>query len=192
MDILHGLNRAIHAAAQVSKASQGYSLAKGRSNLFVYQLANHFRAHYAKQPGVAVFSKAASWHQAMFGVNEFLFDISVLEYGTIQAVRHAATIPYVTRATWLVESEFGRNSRDILHDLSKLKIGEAESKLFVACEFKDVQRQLSMLEQAAAGISGTLFLALLPPPLDWQSQTRAVSSYRLSGTGWVQDNLAVC
>jgi hypothetical protein len=192
MDIRRGLIQAVQASALISRGSRGNSLAKRRSTMFVYRMANYFRASYSNQAGVAVFSKSASWNRAMFGVNEFLFDISVLQCASTRSVIHSTSLTFVRSATWLVESEFERSSRALLHDLSKLKIGKSERKLLIASEFNNSSGQLNMLAQAANGIDGILHLALMPSPLQWQSNTNRFDSYRFDGTTWLPDSLAVC
>lgn len=192
LDMQAGLHQAMTSAARIQAGNPNHSLASLRSSLFVFKLAEHFHSEYESQPAYAVFSRLAGWHKDMFGVQEFLFDIAVLECGTVPAVQPHIDLPFVRKAIWLVESEFERNSRDVLHDLSKLKVGCSEKNLLIATQFSNMNKQIDMLAQVSDGIKGELYLALLPHPIDWQVVGNVIQSYRLVHGSWTPDSLVSC
>lgn len=98
-------------------------------------------------------------------MNELLHDVAVCE------IRHTHEkgLAYVGAALWQVESEFAQDSGAVLIDFSKLTLGSAQNKLFIASPFTDHEAQMSLLHQAAATCTGRVYLALVPHPDEWSA-----------------------
>lgn len=81
---------------------------------------------------------------------------------------------YVKDVLWQVESEFARDSRQLLFDFNKLVLGSAQSKLFVMSRFHDITSQIDIFRPAAAACSGRIYLALVPHPDSWDGRSSGV------------------
>jgi hypothetical protein len=98
---------------------------------------------------------------------EFLHDITVVQLGTSSAPYNKGDVTFAERAVWQVESEVAGNGTEVAKDLSKLRVGAADHKLFIARRVKrtkqhDPQRWLDFIGRMATGIEGDLFLGLMP------------------------------
>ena len=104
-----------------------------------------------------------------FGLSELLYDISVCQTETTRSMESKPRcLKFVSKASWVVESEFSENTRHILFDMSKLVIGTASNTLFVVSYRSDKNDELlDRLKPVARQIDGNLFLAFVPHPRDW-------------------------
>ena len=104
-----------------------------RSEAWVNALARQFQAYYPRTEGHRVFWKDSECNKKHFRLNEFLFDITVCSVSTTLSLeRQPRDLEFISGCHWLVESEFRRDTRAIVIDMSKLVVGAAENKLFVA------------------------------------------------------------
>ena len=139
---------------------------------------------------VCALHKGDDQNRARFGLNELLFDICVCRTGRTNAVR-GKSLPYVTRALWIVESEFARDSAAMVKDFNKLVIGDADNKLFVGprlaedVESKLLDALLPVAKCADAGGKSRVFVALVPHPDEWGPAQAGIKLYRLAGDNWV-------
>ena len=133
-----------------------------RSKHFVEALADQFRAQYKRQATVRVLSKHSDLHRDEFGLNELLFDVLVCNTSSVPSARGSASLTFVTRALWAVESEFARDTRQAVFDFNKLVLAAADSKLFVGPQVSDETSFLETLLAPAVKCSGEVFVALVP------------------------------
>jgi hypothetical protein len=86
--------------------------------------------------------------------------------------RAAISFPYVVEAIWEVESEVARRGRDALIDFSKLVIGSAPQKLFVAPYVGrfEQQRYLEALAVPARRTDGDVFVCQIDHPSNWSME----------------------
>src|SRR2546427_9621449 len=115
-------------AADYERSADG-SLHRRRANAWINCLAPQFQEIY---PDAEVFWRGNMTHWSQWKRAELLYDILVCRVNTVATRRPAITFPYVAEAIWQVESEVRRRGRDALIDFSKLVLGAAPQKLFVA------------------------------------------------------------
>ena len=158
-----------------------------RSAIWVCALGRQFQAGYPQDRGYRVFWRTNRSNRCDFGLNEFLFDITVCSVRKIPSLQRPPTqLKYVSRCHWLVESEFSTNTREILVDLSKLVVGTADNKLLVASHRPpDVERALlSRCEAVAHRSGGRMFLLFIAHPSQWPDADRPPALYELAECGW--------
>ena len=157
---------------------------RNRSKQFVEALARQFREHYKDNDTIRVLSKHYELHRAEFGLNELLFDVLVCDTSTVHSARDSASLRYVAKALWAVESEFARDTRQAIFDFNKLVLAAAESKLFVGPIVTDESAFLEPLLAPAAMCGGEVFVALVPHPSDWHLAGTSAHLYGLQGSQW--------
>lgn len=105
--------------------------------------------------------------RSLLGMNEFLFDIAVLEYKLVQARRSSESYAVVTGGLWAIESEMAKLIREAVYDFNKLVIAKAPRKLFIGSIVSDVPGYLEALAQVAVYGDEQIYLALIPHPEEW-------------------------
>ena len=96
---------------------------------------------------------------------ELLHDVAVVELEWLDAPYAHRKVPIVRRAVWQVESEVARNGTMVAEDFGKLRIGNAENKLFIAARTLQKQNPQGWLEffgHASFGMDSSVYLALVP------------------------------
>lgn len=185
MDLTELLQDSLDAARRqtIEWRSKGL-LHRARSRAWVEALADGFRAHYAHDPAVRVFSKHYAGNKQDFGLNELLYDVTVCRVGSVESARQRKSLLFVREALWQVESELARDSRQALIDMNKLVLGSARNKLFVGPQVHDRERYLGVLLPAADVCSGQVFAALISHPAQWEAGEASVDVWRFDGGGW--------
>ena len=119
-----------------------------------------------------------------------LFDIAVCSVSwTRSRQRKAQNLEFIAQCHWQVESEFSRtNTRDIVVDMSKLVMGSAENKLFVAAHRIDEEAEGDILKQCseiAGRCTGRVYFCFVSHPDDWTPERQSPPRLHewLSG-GW--------
>ncbi|MDE0415985.1 MAG: hypothetical protein OXI95_03480 [bacterium] len=163
-----------------------------RSRNWVDALAKQFRKRYSPERHRVFWSKNED-NQQEFGLNELLFDIAVCSVSTTKSLEHhSKDLLFVSRCHWQIESEFSlQNTRDLVVDMSKLVMGTADNKLFVASHRGD--READILEQCApiAGCCvGTAYFCFISHPEDWhRNRERVPTLHEWVGGGWAEVDL---
>lgn len=171
---LHALvERALRAAqARPTPETTKQERHRARARHFVLALADALREHEGND--VDALSRYHAGTRARFGTSELLHDITVCRSAQIVDRTHW----YVTEALWQVAAELGARDRDAIHDFNKLVLGSAQHKLFVAAAVDDPEALLRTLEPAAARCTGRVFLALVPPPSQWDAPDGVVRTWQ--------------
>jgi hypothetical protein len=154
-----------------------------RSINWVESLAEQLRISYPDKDNYRVFSKYYSGNQD-FGLNELLFDISVVKINKTESPRHRE-LTYIEKALWLVESEMAKDTRQMVHDFNKLVVGNSENKLFVGPLTKKIIEFLPELVKVANHCNGNLFLCLIPHPSAWGNEELKPFIYSFSGDSFI-------
>ena len=105
-----------------------------------------------------------------FRRNEFLFDLMVCSVSETESLqRHSNRLEFIDRCHWQVESEFNRrDTRELIIDMSKLVLGSAENKLFVAAHRESKRKELRGICGAIASrCDGNVYLAFVAHPDEW-------------------------
>lgn len=181
----HGLPRVVGAAWRETR-QQPTADNRGRSATWVHALGRQFQAEYPQECGYRVFWRTNPCNRA-FRLNEFLFDIAVCSVSHAPSLQRVPTsLEYVTSCHWQVESEFAFNTREILVDLSKLVLGAAANKLFVASHREPAVEQalLARCERVARHCGRSVFLVFIAHPSRWGQTVREPDLYELVDGGW--------
>lgn len=157
-----------------------------RSEDWVSALAREFSAHYPATKH-RVFWRSNPRADTDFRLSEFLFDIAVCSVSyTCSLQRIPKCLPYVSHCHWLVESEFARNTRSIIVDMSKLVVGHAEGKLFVAAQRSSATERalLDRCVHIAERCRSDVFFAFVAHPDQWRSAPAGPRLHAWSADGW--------
>jgi hypothetical protein len=127
--------------------------------------------------------------RADFGLNELLYDVCIVRTAEHPSACGGRSLRYVTKAAWLVESEFARDSSEAVKDFNKLVIGRAENKLFIGPRLGAADEAgylAALLPVAGAGaVDGSnLYVALVPHPGDWAPEMADVALRRYTTGAW--------
>lgn len=160
---------------------------KQRSSEWVSALAKTFREEYKDTEVHRVFWRGNEKNRKQFRINEFLFDVMVCSVSSVESLqRQSNRLEYIDQCHWQVESEFHRsNSREVIVDMSKLVVGSAENKLFIASHRDSGEESLLKL---CAGIArrcgGNLYLAFVEHPDRWGDAARQPIVYEWLAGYW--------
>ena len=161
---------------------------RARSRAWMRSLAERFGEHYASK-GHKIFWLGNDCNQTEFGLNELLFDLAVCSVSSTKSLeRQPRDLPFIARCHWQIESEFSRqNTRDLIVDMSKLVMGAAENKLFVASHRGDRERDvLDQCAPIAACCSGTVYFCFVSHPDGWENDPDAPVLHEWLVDGWVE------
>jgi len=186
MDPFRLLTRAFEEAQGKGDAGDSDGeIHRNRSRNLVDSLARGFQGYYRKiVPGVQVFWSGNDTHQSEFNLKELLFDIAVCEVDETPSATGRALLPYVKSTLWIVESEFERDSRSAIVDMSKLVMGRSENALFIAPTVGPKQGYLDMLAKVAVRCDCNLYLALIGHPSTWKSSPSIPEEYVWATNEW--------
>ena len=163
-----------HARREGSEADDSLNAGqrnRKRSSQWVCALAEAFQSKYRDPRVHRVFWLGNDKNREQFGINELLFDVMVCSVSTVESLqRQSNLLEFIDQCHWQIESEYNRsNSRAVIMDMSKLVVGSAENKLFVAAHRVSGEPELLKL---CAGIarrcSGNLYFAFVAHPEDWK------------------------
>ncbi len=140
-----------------------------RSRKWVDSLARQFTRYYPREK-YRVFWAGNGDNQAEFGINELLFDVAVCDVSATRSLeRHPRDLSFIAQCHWQIESEFSlQNTRDIVVDMSKLVMGAADNKLFVAAHRSRGERDvLGQCAPIAACCDGPVYFCFVSHPKNW-------------------------
>ena len=140
-----------------------------RSQSWVKALAKQFKKRYEGDSEIRLFTKSDNSHRRDFGLNEMLYDVLVCRVGEVESPMHKRSLYFIREVLWQVESELAHNTRSSLVDFSKLVLGSAQNKLFIASQVKKGTESslLRVLQRAASCCTGDVYIAMIPHPAKW-------------------------
>ena len=182
-----------HASRVADRHSDEGERNKERSQQWVNALAEEFQKKYNDKKLHRVFWQRNKENREEFDINEFLFDVMVCGVSHLKSLQHRSKwLEYIDQCHWQVESEFNRStSRAVILDMSKLVVGSAENKLFIAAH-RPTQKSESDFLRLCAGIarrcSGNIYFALVAHPGEWEDAVkkndRKPELYKWVAGGW--------
>ncbi|MCY4404732.1 MAG: hypothetical protein OXC15_00070 [Rhodospirillaceae bacterium] len=176
------------AVAPLIKCSTQQETNRERSRAWIRSLAERFREHY-EGDRYRVFSLGNKKNREQFGLNELLFDLAVCSVSSTKSLeRQPRDLPFIARCHWQIESEFSRqNTRDLIVDMSKLVMGAAENKLFVASHRGDRERDvLDQCAPIAACCGGRVHFCFVSHPDVWENDPESPVLHEWIAGGWVE------
>ena len=159
-----------------------------RSTRWVDSLARRFREHH-KGGRYRVFWLGNKKNREQFGRNEMLFDIAVCSVSwTRSRQKKPQDLEFIAQCHWQVESEFSRaNTRDIVVDMSKLVMGAAENKLFVAAHRNSGEPDiLEQCSEIAGRCTGRVYFCFVSHPDSWENDPEAPLLHEWIADAWFE------
>lgn len=172
--VLDAWNDALHSeVAGENKRDRN----RNRSSKWVDSLARRFWEHY-EGGRYRLFWSGNRKNQEQFGRNEMLFDVAVCSVSVTRSrQRKAQNLEFIAECHWQIESEFSRtNTREIIIDMSKLVMGSAENKLFIAAHRSGGKAEADILEQCseiAGRCAGRVYFCFVSHPDDWNTDRQS-------------------
>ena len=176
-------NEARHADVQGDSAGDRN---RKRSSEWVDALARRFQEGYGGDR-YRVFWSNNKENRKQFGRNEMLFDIAVCSVSTTRSrQRNAQDLEFVAQCHWQIESEFSRtNTREIVIDMSKLVMGSAENKLFLAAHRGGADDAiLEQCSEIAGRCSGRVYYCFVTHPDAWTDDAPSPALHEWVAGGW--------
>ncbi|MDY6835263.1 MAG: hypothetical protein SVY53_10735 [Chloroflexota bacterium] len=161
-------------------------LHRERSKRWINCLGEELSKRYPVESNFRVFWRGNTLNRKEFGFNELLYDISVCEVAFTESVLHKNRLTLLRNVVWQVESEFAKDSHQSVIDFNKLVAGSGSNKLFVAPTTSMRDQFLRVLREAASFCSGNIYLALVPPPSEWPSDSCRIETLVLEQGVWVK------
>ncbi|MCY3916723.1 MAG: hypothetical protein OXG49_11985 [Chloroflexi bacterium] len=186
MDIARLIDSSFNEAVKaLTMGTSPSSLARARERAFIKTLIAHWQREFAAED-IRVFAASKRGNAADFGTNHLLYDIAVCRAAAGEsAERKSEDFLYIAEALWQIEVDFSREWRSALHAINRLNCGAAAEKLLIATS-KAVSRQrlLDTLRAPASACPGSLYLALVPHPADWEDAENAPQVWRMAEDAW--------
>ena len=181
--VLNAWNDARRAAVEGSDRQDAN---RKKSTKWVDALAKRFQEHY-EGGRYRLFWASNYRNQRQFGRNEFLFDLAVCSVSKTKSLQKEATdLEFIAQCHWQIESEFSRrNTRDIIVDMSKLVMGSAENKLFVAAHRGGHEEDiLERCSRIAGRCTGRVYFCFVSHPDDWTIKPERPALHEWTTSGW--------
>lgn len=158
-----------------------------RSRNWVNALATEFKERYDGER-YRTFWLRNKENREQFRRNEFLFDVTVCSVSETQSLQSQSNfLKFIAGCHWQIESEFNRtDTREILIDMSKLVLGSATHKLFVAAHRGETNPKiLEQVSELAERCSGHVYFAFVAHPGDWgKEEPEPPKVYEWLAGGW--------
>ena len=163
------------------------SLVRARERAYIKTLIAHLQREFEGED-LRVFASPQRGNAADFGTNHLLYDIVVCRIGTGKtAERKPEDFLYIAEALWQIEVDFSRQWQSAIHALNRLNCGAAPNRLLISSiRARGNERFLQTLRTPGAARSGTLYLALVPHPADWDDDTGAPRVWQMVENEWVK------
>ena len=161
---------------------------KKRSAKWIDSLATRFAEHYAGRRH-RLFWSGNDANKKQFGRKEFLFDLAVCSVSTTKSLQNEAQdLEFIAQCHWQIESEFHRtNTRNIIVDLSKLVMGSAENKLFIAAHRRNQEEAvLEQCSEIAGRCTGRVYFCFVSHPDHWITDPEPPALHEWIAGGWAQ------
>jgi hypothetical protein len=159
---------------------------RDRSWRWIHALATEFQSEYPLEGGFRVFWAGNVHNRSDFGLEEFLFDISVCEVSSVRSAQRGLDLLFIKNAVWQVESELEKDSKKAIQDFGKLVVGSAQNKLFIAPLVSKEKEFLRVLREPASHCSGSAYLAMIPHPREWKENEALTKLWKLVEAIWVE------
>ena len=175
------------ASANAKEESNKRIQNANRSKKWMCKLAEGFAHEYGDEDRHRTFWRGSKANREHFRRNEFLFDLMVCSVSETESMqRRSNPLESIDQCHWQVESEFHRgDSREVIVDMSKLVLGSAQNKLFIAA-YRDSngERLKEMCGATASRCSGNVYFAFVCHPADWVVAPMAPSVFEWLAGDW--------
>ena len=159
------------------------ALHQARGRVWVKTLARTLQQQL-KDEDIRVFYRGNHENEAEFGVKKFLYDVHACRVVTSEATKTQPEFAYIQQSLWQIESTLSQELTRAVSDFNKLVAGSAENKLFVSTVQVNPQPFVDALLPLAKSCTGTVYLALIPHPKDWENPDYEIPIWQLDGEAW--------
>ena len=181
--IVASLSKAVSMPEQPKPARE---LHRERSERWIACLGGELSRLYPSESNFRVFWRGNPRNRKEFGLDELLHDISVCEVAFVKSPVHKRNLTLLRNIIWQIESEFAKDSRQLILDFNKLVAGSGSNKLFVAPMTSVRNDMLRVLRESASFCSGNVYVALVPHPGEWLPKSCDAEILLLKEGLWVQ------
>lgn len=173
------------AAKALTMGTSVRSLARARERAFTKALIAQLQREFDGEDH-RVFATTQRGNAADFGSNQLLHDIAVCRIGAGEtAERKSEDFHFIAQALWQIEIDFSREWRQALYALNRLNCGGAADKLLITARLARSQAQfLNTMRAPGAAVAGTLYLAFVAHPADWDDDADAPQVWRIVEDEW--------
>ena len=136
---------------------------------------------------IRAFSQLARGNQADFGSETLLGAISIARIGRGPANSgDSEPFVYVAGLVWQVEIEFSPDIQRSIFAVNRLNCGAAENKLLICAQptRSDAESCLNALSQPFSAGSGSVYLAFVPHPAEWDASDEQTAVWQLADGAW--------
>ena len=163
------------------------SLGRARERAFTKALIAQLRREFDGDDH-RVFATTQRGNAADFGTNQLLYDIAVCRIGEGKtAERKSEDFHFIAQALWQIEIDFSREWRSALYAINRLNCGAAAEKLMITSWLARSQSQfLNTMRAPSAPVGGTLYLAFVPHPADWDDDAASPQVWRIADGEWAE------
>jgi len=163
------------------------SLARARERVWIKTLSTHL-ADALDEENNRVFSSYQRGNTDNFGTEQLLYDIQVCRVGiTTTADKKKEEIHYIQASLWQIETDFSREIHQAVYAFNRLVTGNGEQKLFIGAQLKTGRDTfIGTLKASAAACTGTVHLALIPHPDDWDDDDHSIDVWQFTDGEWVE------
>ena len=163
------------------------ALARARERVWIKTLSAHL-GEALDEADSRVFSAYQRGNADDFGSEQLLYDIQVCRVGiTTTADKKKEEIHYIQASLWQIETNFSREIHQAVYAFNRLVTGNSENKLFIGAQLKTGRDTfIGTLKASATACSGTVYLALIPHPNDWDDDDYALDVWQFTDGDWTE------
>lgn len=157
---------------------------KKRSSKFIELTTKSLMREFPLINDYFVFSKELP-RDKYFNRSEFLFDIHVCKADTLTSIKNKK-VKYIKESLIQIESEFAKDTSQVVIDFSKLVCGSGKLKIMIVSKCEDKDKFVESLKDIACNISENLYLIVLRHPSEWDtSSLQDYDVFYFSDNHWI-------
>jgi len=187
MNIKHLINTSFNDATKsMVMGTSPQSLTRARERVWIKTLSAQL-ADALGDDKIRVFSAYQLGNMDDFGSEQLLYDIQVCRVGiTTTADKKKDELHYIQASLWQIETDFSREIHQAIYAFNRLVTGNSENKLFIGAQLKTGRDTfINTLKGSASACTGTVHLALIPHPEDWDDTDQEIDVWQFTDGDWV-------
>lgn len=186
MNIKHLINYSFNDATKsMVMGTSPTALARARTRAYMKTLIRHLEDNLGGDD-MRVFSAYQRGNTDDFGTEALLYDIQVCKVATTEtADRKKAPLSYVQLSLWQIQTDFSGELMGAVYAFNRLVTGNADNKLFIGAQLSAGRdTYINTLKAPAQACNGTVYIALIPHPEQWDDDEAGVSVWQLVDGEW--------
>lgn len=177
----------IDATKSMVMGTSPQSLARARERVWIKSLSSQLEDGMGGED-IRVFSAHQRGNAKDYGSNRLLYDIQICRVGiTTTADKKKDELLYIKAALWQIEIDFSCDLTNALYAFNRLVTGNSENKLFIGAQ-QSTGRDMytGSLKASATACNGTVHLALIPHPNDWDDDEHPIDVWTFTDGDWIE------